>query len=116
MALASTRLPAARLDEATGLVTADYGRLAPLRLGPRLFPLSFVGVDAHVLADPSDAEESLCDSRLLVVVDDQGGLVNVWKRGGGSAFSRAQIRRCVEMTEAHRASLEAVWPASSSTL
>ncbi|KAJ2005043.1 hypothetical protein GGI04_000841 [Coemansia thaxteri] len=95
-ALEDLRLPKAELDLGTGMVSADRTMATHVGVGKRLFPATFALVDdAYVVADADDSEERMATASLLVVHDDRGRLVNVWKRGGGMLSSET-IARCVQ--------------------
>ncbi|KAJ2852391.1 hypothetical protein IWW36_000278 [Coemansia brasiliensis] len=100
-ALEDVQLPQASLDSVTGVVSADKTMAKRLQLQRRLFPASFSLVDdAYLVADADDAEERLATGSLLVVLDGNGKLANVWKRG--SFIGRDAIARCVEEAQARR--------------
>ncbi|KAJ2782537.1 hypothetical protein H4R18_002230 [Coemansia javaensis] len=97
-ALEDLALPRATLD--AGAVTADRSATTRLTLRRRLAPATFTLVDdAYLVADADDAEEQLATASLLVVLDGDGRLANVWKRGAG-AIGRADIARCIEAAAA----------------
>ncbi|KAJ2355469.1 hypothetical protein GGF43_002670 [Coemansia sp. RSA 2618] len=101
-ALEDLRLPQASLDSATGVVSADKTIGVQVTLRRRLFPATFSLVDdAYLVADADDAEERLASAALLVVLDDNGGLANVWKRGAG-VLDRATIARCIREAETRK--------------
>ncbi|KAJ2806930.1 hypothetical protein H4R20_001496 [Coemansia guatemalensis] len=104
-ALEDLQLPKAEFDSATGVVSADKTMGQRLKLRKRLFPATFSLVDgAYLVADADDAEEQLATATVLVVLDDNGRLVNIWKRGAGD-INRATISRCVEDAGTRKAAL-----------
>ncbi|KAJ2480123.1 hypothetical protein IWW56_002673 [Coemansia sp. RSA 2131] len=101
-AVEDLKLPQASLDPATGVVSADKAIETQLTLRKRLFPATFSLVDdAYLVADADDAEERLATATLLVVLDDQGRLANVWKRGAGT-IDRPTIARCIAEAKNHQ--------------
>ncbi|KAI8322069.1 ribosomal protein S5 domain 2-like protein [Martensiomyces pterosporus] len=95
-ALDDLRLPAAEFDSASGAVSADKTKASGLALRRRLFPATFSLVDdAYLVADADDAEEQMVSASVLVILDDNGSVANIWKRGAG-AMSRQTIESCVE--------------------
>ncbi|KAJ2743907.1 hypothetical protein GGI20_003383 [Coemansia sp. BCRC 34301] len=95
-ALEDLQLPKAEFDSATGVVSADKTMASHVEMGKRLFPATFALVDdVYVVADADDAEEQMATASLLVVMDSEGALVNIWKRGAG-VISRETIEMCVE--------------------
>ncbi|KAJ2485842.1 hypothetical protein IWW37_005819 [Coemansia sp. RSA 2050] len=94
-ALEDLRLPGAEFDSATGIVTAG-GEGGHVLMKKRLFPSTFTLVDdTYVVADADDAEEQMAAASLLVVIDGDGKLVNIWKRGAG-VIDRDTIEQCVQ--------------------
>ncbi|KAJ2397348.1 hypothetical protein GGI23_003568 [Coemansia sp. RSA 2559] len=94
-ALEDLKLPKAKLDPATGVVSADRTKAEPLALRKRLFPATFSLVDdAYLVADADDAEEQMATAGLLIVLDDNDRLANIWKRGAG-LVSKETIRQCI---------------------
>ncbi|CAG8488398.1 2906_t:CDS:10 [Ambispora gerdemannii] len=94
-ALNNLRLRKVEYNE--GLVTATETR--PIKLNLSRLPLSstFALFDGlYLLADPSDAEESVMEEMVTVVCDETGKLCNIWKRGGPSC-SPDQIITCVSL-------------------
>ncbi|KAJ2162997.1 hypothetical protein GGF46_000183 [Coemansia sp. RSA 552] len=97
-ALEDLKLPQASLDSATGVVSADKTIQTGLTLRRRLFPASFALVDdAYLVADADDAEEQMATASVFVVVDNDGRLANIWKRGAAAgAIARETIAQCVD--------------------
>ncbi|KAJ2440315.1 hypothetical protein GGF42_007664 [Coemansia sp. RSA 2424] len=99
-AIEDLQLPSAEFDPATGVVSANRTMAGHVEARKRLFPATFVLVDdVCVVADADDAEEQMATASLLVVLDGEGKLANVWKRGAG-VVSRETIELCVESARA----------------
>ncbi|KAJ2754142.1 hypothetical protein GGH94_002328 [Coemansia aciculifera] len=94
-ALEDLRLPRAEFDSATGMVSAER-TMGHVEVQRRLFPATFTLVDdVYVVADADDAEEQMAAASLLVVMDADGKLANIWKRGAG-VMSKENIELCVQ--------------------
>ncbi|KAJ1824307.1 hypothetical protein GGH91_000010 [Coemansia sp. RSA 2671] len=103
-ALEDLRLAGAEFDSATGMVTAG-GEGTHVIMKKRLFPATFTLVDdSYVVADADDAEEQLAAASLLVVLDEDGKLANIWKRGAG-AIDKDTIEQCVQVARVRMAEI-----------
>ncbi|KAJ2378705.1 Exosome complex component RRP43 [Coemansia sp. RSA 2603] len=105
-ALENLKLPEVKVDPATGVVEAGAEEGVQLGIVRRLFPATFALVDDNYLvADADDAEEQMTSASLLVVLDEQGQMVNVWKRGAG-IISRDTIAKCIAAAAARKSEIE----------
>ncbi|KAJ2724085.1 hypothetical protein GGI07_002206 [Coemansia sp. Benny D115] len=108
-ALDNLKLPKVELDQVSGLVSADRDsegkQLTILR---KLHPATFTLVDdQYLLADADDAEEQIATATLLIVIDENDKMANVWKRGAG-VISRETIARCIQAAIKRKADIEAM--------
>ncbi|KAJ2839424.1 hypothetical protein FBU31_000703 [Coemansia sp. 'formosensis'] len=103
-ALEDLQLPRAEFDSATGMVSAER-TMCNVEVKKRLFPATFTLVDdVYVVADADDAEEQMATASLVVVINGDGKLVNVWKRGSG-VISKETIEQCVQAARVRMAEI-----------
>jgi len=108
-ALSSLHLPRVSLDEngavqpeskvpEGGFVT-EVGIVrneSPMKLHRIPLSLTIALHSGKLLVDPSAEEESLAESLVTVVVDEDGRLMSISKPGGGAALALDGIRQCQE--------------------
>ncbi|KAL1924563.1 uncharacterized protein VTP21DRAFT_4217 [Calcarisporiella thermophila] len=105
-ALKNLRLPSASYND--GLVKATEDR--PIQIQLQRIPLSstfalFEG--QYLLSDPNEAEESITEEMITVVVDERGQLCHVRKTGGLSTTPEI-LRQCIEAARSRYSEVEKI--------
>lgn len=93
-ALLDCKLPTAEWDPDSSK-TICYKDMIPLKLSKRIYSASFCVFADNILADPTDAEESLCDEQLTIAIDDTGRICMMFKSGGLSTPQNV-LQKCIQ--------------------
>lgn len=112
-ALRNVKLPATRVDDATGEVFVDpEGEPKPLLVRHTPVSLTFAIVDQFVLADPTSMEEEQSSGMFTLAYNEKGQLCS-FRKPGGADLSVAKLTECQGLAKKRVSEVLAQLPAAA---
>ncbi|KAL7753753.1 hypothetical protein RI367_000684 [Sorochytrium milnesiophthora] len=97
-ALTNANIPEAEFNEEEGAVRASKLKTHKLKLERMPLAASFIAFESRLLADPTAEEETLMDTQVTIVFDEQKKLAGVLK-SGGAPLTPEQMQECMQRAQ-----------------